>query len=256
MDLGEPRLGDEEPHEDIFRRQQGHHRPAGGDGLAGAGENVGDDAADRRGDVALVEPPLQHVDRCARRLGGRLLRLDLALASKRRTHLCHRRFEALDLGNGRAQVGALLVDELDGHRVRFHQGLVAPEIGLDLVARGLGVRQIGFRLLDFGQLAAGLEIGELLLGLPELPRSLLLGGPIGGVVLFEQGRAGSDLRAALDGEGGEEALLGRPDLDVIGLGIALPLNRRRVAVLPPPARACRGRAEQHDCRYCRTVHGT
>ena len=119
MDQGEPRLGNEEPHEDVFRRQQRHHRPAGRDGLAGAGENVGDDAADRRDDVALVEPPLQHVDRRARGFGGRLLRLDLALAPERRPHLRQRRLEALHLGIGGAQVGALLVDELDRHRVGF-----------------------------------------------------------------------------------------------------------------------------------------
>ena len=106
----------------------------------------------------------------------------------------------------------------------LHQHLVALEIGLDLVARGLGVGEIGFGLLDLGRLAAGLEIGELLLGLPELPRRLLAGGAVGGVVLLEQRRAGRDLGAAPDGERGEEALLGRADLDEIGLGIALPLR--------------------------------
>jgi hypothetical protein len=60
---------------------------------------------------------------------------------------------------------------------------------------------------------------------------LLFGGAIGGVVLIEQGRAGSDLGAAPDREAGEKALLGRPGLDVIGFGIALPLDRGR---LPRP----------------------
>jgi hypothetical protein len=145
---------------------------------------------------------------------------------------------------------------VDGHCVRFHQGLVALEVRLDLVAGGLGVRQIGFRLLNFGEFAAGLQIGELLLGLPQLPGGLLLGGAIGGVVLIEQGRAGSDLGAAPDREAGEKALLGGPDLDVIGLGIALPLDRGRGAVLPPPAGACGGQGKQYDCQHCWTVHGS
>ncbi len=215
---------------------------AGGDGLAGPGEDVGDDAADRRGDVALVEPPLQTC-RPPRATASyrRLLRLDLALAPERRAHLGRRRFEALDLGIGRAQVGALLVDELDRHRVRFHQGLVAPEIGLDLVARGLGVRPDWLPPAEF---RSACRSAWRLASCSSACRSCRVACSLAArsAVSSCSNRAapGATFEPRWTARVSEQALLGRPDLDVVGLGIALPLDRRRSAVLPPPAGACRG----------------
>ncbi len=71
-----------------------------------------------------------------------------------------------------------------------------------------------------------------------MPRDLLGRGAVVGVVLVEEGRALHDLVAARDVDRGDEALLGRPDLDEIGLGIALPLDDLGVmrAQQEPPAR--------------------
>ena len=68
--------------------------------------------ADRRGHVALVEAPFGHVDGGARRLDGRVLRLDLPLAADRRVRLRQRRLEAATLALRGAQVGPLLIQRL------------------------------------------------------------------------------------------------------------------------------------------------
>ena len=192
--------------------------------------------------------------RGVRGLNGRLLRPDLALAAERRAHLGERRLEALDLGGGGAQIGALLVDELLGDGVGPYQCLVALEVGLDLVAGRLGVREISLGLVNLGRLAARLEIGELLLGLAKLPRRLLAGGEVGGVVLLEQRRARRHLGAAPHRERHQEALLGRSDLDEIGLGITLPLQRRRGAIEPPPGAAGTCENDQRENRHLATGH--
>jgi hypothetical protein len=199
---------------------------------------------------------LRHHDRGPQGLHHRLLRLDLALPPHWGTHLGERGFETLHLGIGRAQIGALLLDELLGCREGLHEGFGAPQIGLDLVARRLGIREARLGLLDLGRLAGGLEIGELLFGLLELPRGLVARRNIGGVVLVEQRRARRDPRAARHRERGEEALLGRTDFDEIGLRIALPFGRRGRPSGPPPAGTAGRGYRQNRCHgYQASVHG-
>jgi hypothetical protein len=143
--------------------------------------------------------------------------------------LRHRGLQSLHPGLGRAEIGGLLIDDLGGRGAALEQRLIACEVAAILVARGLGVGEIGLRLQDFGRLAAGVEVGELVLGLRELPRDLLGGGAIVGVVLVEQRRALGDPVAARDPNRRDQALLRRSDLDEIRLGVALPFDDRRVA---------------------------
>jgi len=103
-------LGDEKPQEDIFGREQRHDRRARWDGLAGAGKDVVDDSSHWRGDVALVEPPLYHGHRRARRIDRRTLRGNLLIPGKRRTHLRECRFEPVNLGFRRAVIGTKLIE--------------------------------------------------------------------------------------------------------------------------------------------------
>jgi hypothetical protein len=91
--------------------------------------------------------------------------------------------------------------------------------------------------LNLGGLAARLEIDELPFRLPQLPRGLVNGGPVGDVVLVEERRSTGDFSTSLDKKGCEEPLQGRADLHKVSLSIALPLGRRGNAGLPPPARA-------------------
>ena len=146
------------------------------------------------------------------------------------------------MGLGRALVGGLLVDELDGRGACLEQRLVARKIASDLVARRRGVRQIGFRLQDFGRLAGALQIGELILGLRQLASGLFAGGAIIRVVLIEQRRAFDDPVAARDMDLRDQALLRWPDLDEIGIRVALPLDVGRIvgAQQEPPAGEGRG----------------
>ena len=72
-----------------------------------------------------------------------------------------------------------------------------------------------------------MQVCELILGLLQEAPRLIDRGAVVGVVLLEQRRAFHDAVAALHADRGDEALLGRPDLDEIGLGIALPRDRRR-----------------------------
>ena len=77
-------------HEDIFGRKQDlTGAPAGW--FAGAGKDVVHGASHRRGDVALIEPPLRHGHRRARRIGRRALGGNLLNPAKRRTQLRERR---------------------------------------------------------------------------------------------------------------------------------------------------------------------
>ena len=254
MDRGQHRLGDEEPDEDIFGRKQRHDRRARWDGLAGAGKDVVDGASHWRGDVALVEPPLCHGHRGARRIDRRILRGDLVTPAKRRTHLRECRFEPVNLGFRRAVIGPKLIDILDRNGTKAHQRFVSLEIGLGPDERRPGIRQVCFRLFNFCLLAASLEIRQLRFGLGQLPRGLVDGRPVGGVVLLKQWRAGGDLDAPRDEDGGEETLLGRADLHEIGLGIALPLGRRRNAGPRPPPTGARHRGER-DRKNDRWLHG-
>ena len=77
-----------------------------------------------------------------------------------------------------------------------------------LVARRLGVGEVGLRLFDLGRLAAALEIGELVLGLREQPGGLIGRGAIVGVVLIEQRRAFDDPVAPRDVQRASEAPAG------------------------------------------------
>ena len=136
--------------------------------------------------MALVEPPARH------RHGGfggadrRGLRLDVSVAPVMRARLGEHGFRRKNLGNGGAEVSLFLVDDLHGGRAGLEQSDVARKIVLDLVARGLGVGQIGFRLKNFGGLGRTLQIDQLVLSLRQLPRRLIAGGQIVGVVLVEQ----------------------------------------------------------------------
>ena len=135
------------------------------------------------------------------------------------------------------------------------QGLIALKIGLHLATRRDRVVEIGFGLRDLGRLARALEIGELVLGLLRQARGLVDGGAVGRVVLVEQRLAFDDMVAALDVDGGDEALLGRPDLDEIGFGVALPfLGSARAAAEVEPGR---DRQRRHDQRQNEDslVHG-
>jgi len=80
-----------------------------------------------------------------------------------------------------------------------------------------------------------------------------------GVVLVEQRLALSDLVAAPHAKGREEPRLGRPDLDEIGVRVALPLDRLRPvrSHKDPPAGDAGGdqsdgeeQASAHDLTYC------
>ena len=79
----------------------------------------------------------------------------------------------------------------------------------------------------------------MILGLLKQPRRLFDRVAIVGVVLFEQRRALDHAVAALDVNGGDQTLLGRPDFDEVGVGVALPFLRRGGpgAKEDPPQRA-------------------
>ena len=177
-----------------------------------------------------------------------LLCLDLALAPDRGAQLRQRRLEACDLGDwpsaGRraaARRAASMAPPV------FSRSSLRLRSDCDLVASRLGVGEIGLGLLDFGRLAAGLEIGELRFRLVELARSP---GRARRGRWCRPGRTAArrprPSSRAPTCEGREQALLGRADLDEIGVGIALPFDRRRRAVRPPPAGADSRPGERHD----------
>ena len=95
-------------------------------------------------------------------------------------------------------IGPQLIDGLDRNGAKAHQRFVSLEIGLGPDERRLGIREIGFGLFNLGRLAASLEIRQLRFGLGQLPRGLVVGRLIGGVVLLKERRAGGDLVAARD----------------------------------------------------------
>ena len=142
--------------------------------------------------------PLRQHDRRARGLDGGLLRHDLALAPHRGAQLRQRGFERLDFCGGGTQIRAPFVHDLARHAADLHQFLVALQVDLDSIARGLLVGEIGLRLLDLGELAARLQVGKLLFGLTELPLDLIERRPVVGIILVEQGRPDRDGAAALD----------------------------------------------------------
>jgi hypothetical protein len=254
MDRGQHRLGDEEPDEDVFGREQRHDRRTRWDGLAGAGKDVVDGASHWRGDVALVEPPLCHGHRGARRIDRRTLRGNLLIPAKRRTRLRECRFEPVNLGFRRAVIGPKLIDVLDRNGAKAHQRFVSLEIELGPEERRLRLCEVCFGLFVLGRLAASLEIRQLRFCLGQLPRGLVDGRPVGGIVLLKQRRAGDDRDAPRDEDGGEETLLGRADLYEIGLGIALLLGRRRSAAPRPPPTGARHRGAR-DRKNDRWLHG-
>ena len=196
--------------------------------LARPRQHVGDESGDRRGDRALGEAPARLRQSRVGGLDRRGLGDDLVRPAERRLSLLHRGCGGGDFRLGRGEVGPLLVDDLLGRRAARQQGLVALEVGLHLAARGDRVVEIGLGLGDLGRLGGSLQIGELVLGLLRQVRGLIDRGAVHRVVLVEQRRALDDTVAALDVDGGDEALLGRPDLDEIGFGVALPrrLGRR------------------------------
>ena len=73
----------------------------------------------------------------------------------------------------------------------------------------------------FRRFEGALQVDELVLRLRQLPRGLIAGGLIVGVVLVKQRRALGDAIAARDMHRRQQALPGRPDLDVIRFRIAL-----------------------------------
>ena len=156
---------------------------------------------------------------------------------------------ACTLALGGSQVGALLIDGLQRHRAGFEieERLGSLQIAL-APCRAPPARPPDWPApVDLGRLAAVAEIGELLLRLCQLSLGLIDRGPVGGVVLIEQRRAGRDLVAARDRHGGEQTLLGRADLDEIGLRIALPLDRKGSArPHPPPAGARQPQHRDHQ----------
>ena len=176
---------------------------------------------------AIASPAAQRSDRGA-------LRLDLALPAQRQQGLIERGRGGLHLGLGRTVIGAALIDGLRRGVSVAQQRLVAGQIGASPHQGRAGICQIGFRLRDFRRLAAGFEIGELLFALGELARRLVAGGPFVGVVLPEERRALGDQLAARHEQLGQQPLLDRGDLDVVGVGIALPDDRFDRAVLRPP----------------------
>ncbi len=182
-----------------------------------------------RGDRTLVESPLGFLQRRFERVDQRILRVDLARPAHRRLGGRQRRPGRRDLGFGRAQVGGLLIDGLLGRRARLQERRTAPQIFLRPVARRLGVLQVGLGLLDLAGLGRGKEVGELVARLLQEPARLIDRGPVVRRVLLEQRLALHDAVAARDMDGGQKALLGRADLDEIGLRVALPGDRRRSA---------------------------
>ena len=153
------------------------------------------------------------------------------------------------LAVGGAQVRLLLVDGLRRRGAGFQQHLIALQIGQHFVARRLR-RRAGWPRPDgdFGRLGGVLQIGELIPGLLKQPGRLIDRIAIVGVVLFEQRRALDHAIAALDANGGDETLLGRPDLDEIGVGVTLPFlgAGRPGAKKDPPQRAERQRDTEKD----------
>src|SRR5262249_54192935 len=139
-----------------------------------------------------------------------------------------------NLGLRRSEIGPYLVKGLRADTAGWKKVFITLEIGLRAILRCASVREIGFRLLDFGRLAAGLQIGQLFFGLCELPRYLIARRPIGGLVLGKQKRARLHLIAAGHGERREQSLLRRANFDVIGVRIALPNDARGNAMLRPP----------------------
>ena len=149
------------------------------------------------------QPPAGHrqggfrgADRCR-------LRLYVALAPKMRARLGEHGVSHQNLGNCGAEVCFFLVDDLNRGGAGFQQRDIALQILLDLVACGLRIGQIGLRLENFGRLGRTFQIDHLVLCLRQLPRRLIAGGQIVGVVLVEQGRAFDNFVTALDVDGGQ-----------------------------------------------------
>lgn len=199
--------------------------------------------------MALVEPPLRHGECGARGLHRRRLRFDLTLAPHRRAQLFERCLQRPHFGFARTKVCAFLVHKLCGRRAGLQQGLVARQIALRFVARRFGVGEIGFSLPNFGRLAAGLEVGELIFGLRQLARDLFARRPIVGVVLIEQRRAFGDLIATRDMDLSDKTLLRRADLHEIGLRVTLPFHDgggMRAQIEPTPSQGGDGKRDKED----------
>jgi hypothetical protein len=82
--------------------------------------------------------------------------------------------------------------------------------------------------------------------LVELAGGLIRGRPVRDVVLIEERRSSRDFSSSRYEYGSEESFQGGANLHVIGLGIALPLDPRRIAdPRPPETSRGRQRRERH-----------
>ncbi len=152
-------------------------------------------------------------------------------------------------------IGTHLIDCLLRDTAHRKLRLASGEVRRRARQRRVRIGEIGLGLLDFGRLHGSLEIGQLFLRLGELLPGLVARGAVGDIVLGEQRRVLRNDIATGHVDCSEQAGLGRPNLDVVGLGIALPRDRRNAPRRPPPEAATTGRDKQHDRQPYASVHG-
>ena len=190
--------------------------------------------------------PLGHPQGCPRRRDRRALRFDLSFSTHRSLRLREGGLRVLRLGFRRPVVGTTLIDALRSSVSGPQQRFVALEIGPRTFQGRAGIRQVGLRLCDFRRLHCSFQIGQLLFGLGELARCLITGSAFVRVVLRKKRGASGDLITTRHGDRGQQSLLDRRGLDVVGFGIALPRRRSRAALLRPPQPADADPEDDHD----------
>ena len=113
---------------------------------------------------------------------------------------------------------------------------------------GLGLEELGLGGLDFGRAFAFFQVLQGGAGLGQLFGGLIARRLFRDIVQGEEGIAGADAEAALDGEGAERSGGGRGDIDILPFHVALHGGGRRPAAAGEEAAGGEEREEQAEGR--------